>query len=168
MAEESATAGTPPPTDTEKAYGSTEAALEDSRTSERDESTEPTLPTRPKQVVGSYPVRQVIWLQISTSDIRSIGIAQLVATISSAIGTFALSVYLDFSKDLTLDTQAGKQASDLLNAVVHISYWSWIIFWIIAAAAFIFQGTEYSRLKAEHGLPSVYGKIKSKINKWLD
>lgn len=116
--------------------------------------------SRPVQVSGKYPVRQVTWYQFSTSDIRSIGLAQVAATVCAAIGTFALSLYLDFSKDITLAEEAGQSAPEFLQTVADLFFWSWIVFWVIAVLAFVWQRNELGRIKAEHGELTLWRKAK--------
>lgn len=116
--------------------------------------------SRPVQVSGKYPVRQVTWYQFSTSDIRSIGLAQVAATICAAIGTFALSLYLDFSKDITLAEKANQTIPEFLQTVADLSFWAWIVFWVIAVLAFFWQQDELSRIKAEHGELTFWRKAK--------
>lgn len=114
--------------------------------------------SRPVQVSGKYPVRQVTYYQFSTSDIRSIGLAQAAATIFAAIGTFALSSYLDFGKDITLAEEAGQTAPQFLHNVTELSFWAWIVSWVLAALAFVWQRNELSRIKIEHGELTLWRK----------
>lgn len=107
--------------------------------------------TRPIQVAGHYPVRTITFYQFSASDIRSIGVAQAATTICASIGTFALSWYIDFSKDIALAVSAKQPVDDLLRSVVEVSFWSWVVFWAVALAAFLWQGNELGRIKEEHG-----------------
>ena len=73
--------------------------------------------------------------QFSTSDIRSIGVAQAAATICAALGTFALSNYLDFGKDIALAEEAEQAVPDFLHSMIILSFWAWIVFWGIAVLA---------------------------------
>lgn len=117
------------------------------------------MATRPRQIVGHYPPRRVTYYQFSTSDVRSIGIAQAVVTVFAALGTFALSIYLDFGKDITLATGEGESAPQFLYDIESIAFYSWLVFWGLAICAFIYQRTELRRIKAEHGEPSLLSKI---------
>lgn len=117
------------------------------------------MPTRPRQIVGHYPPRRVTYYQFSTSDVRSIGIAQAVVTVFAALGTFALSIYLDFGKDITMATDKGESAPQFLYDIENIAFYSWLVFWGLAVCAFIYQRTELRRIKAEHGEPSLLSKI---------
>ena len=119
--------------------------------------------SRPVQVAGEYPMRKVTYYQFSTSDIRSIGLAQAAAAVFAALGTFALSSYLDFSKDITLAEEAGQGAPEFLQTVADLSFWVWIVFWVIAALAFFWQGNELSRIKVEHGELTLWRKAR---NRW--
>lgn len=116
--------------------------------------------TRPVQVRGNYPVREVTWYQFNSSDIRSIGVAQAAATIFAALGTFALSNYIDFSKDITLAERAGENIPDFLHTITDLTFWAWIVFWAVAIIAFIWQGNELMRIKAEHNVPTWSGRIR--------
>ena len=107
--------------------------------------------TRPRQVAGNYPMRQVTYYQFSTSDIRSIGFAQAAATICAAIGTFALSGYLEFNKDIALAQEAGQPTPEFLETITNLSFWAWLVFWGVAVLAFVWQGNELRRVKVEHG-----------------
>lgn len=122
------------------------------------------MPTRPRQIVGQYPPRHVIYYQFSTSDIRSIGLAQAAATILAAMGTFALSQYLDFSKDITLAEKAGQAVPPFFHNVADLSFWTWIVFWVFAGLAFIWQRNELRRIKAEHGELTIWQKIKKRAS----
>ena len=104
-------------------------------------------------------MRQVTYYQINSSDMRSIGVAQAAATICAAIGTFALSSYLDFSKDITLATKTNENVPEFLHTVASLSFWMWIVFWVIAVLAFIWQRNELSRIKAEHGDPTLRQRL---------
>ncbi|MCI0564219.1 MAG: hypothetical protein MN733_37565 [Nitrososphaera sp.] len=117
--------------------------------------------TRPVQVRGNYPVREVTWYQFNSSDIRSIGVAQAAATIFAALGTFALSNYIDFSKDITLAEQDGRDVPQFLYNIADLSFWAWIIFWAVAIVAFLWQGNELMRIKAEHKVPTWLNKIRN-------
>ena len=68
-------------------------------TPRRDAPNKPVISSRPVQVAGKYPVREVTYYQFNTSDIRSIGLAQAAATVLAAIGTFALSSALTQTND---------------------------------------------------------------------
>lgn len=118
--------------------------------------------SRPRQVAGKYPMRQVTYYQFNTSDIRSIGIAQAAATLFAALGTFALSLYLDYSKDITLAVEQKQNVPQFLHDVANISFWAWIAFWVLALLAFIYQRNELGRIKTEHGEPT----LRQRINSW--
>lgn len=117
------------------------------------------MATRPRQIVGHYPPRHVTYYQFSTSDVRSIGIAQVAVAVFAALGTFALSIYLDFGKDITLATGEGESAPRFLYDIESIALYSWLVFWGLAVCAFIYTNTELRRIKAEHGEPSLLSKI---------
>ena len=119
--------------------------------------------TRPRQIVGHYPARHVTYYQFSTSDVRSIGIAQMAVAVFAALGTFALSIYLDFGKDITLAMNEGESAPQFLYDIENIAFYSWLVFWGLAVCAFIYQRTELRRIKAEHGEPSLLSKIRKGI-----
>ena len=108
-------------------------------------------------------MRVVRWYQFSTSDIRSIGAAQAAATIFAAVGTFALSHYLDLSKDIAL---AGEKAPEYLINVASFAFWSCLISWLLAFVAFVWQGLELNRVKQEHGEASV-GLRFSNLWRWM-
>lgn len=110
-----------------------------------------TSTSRPRQIAGKYPQRQMTYYQISSSEIRSIGVAQAFATIFAAMGTFALSSYLDFKKDIALALHAGQEVPPFLDSVTDLVFWAWIVFWAVAIGAFGYQGVELRRIKAEHG-----------------
>jgi hypothetical protein len=118
--------------------------------------------TRPKQVVGEYPMRLTRYYQFSSSDLRSIGVAQAASIICASIGTFAFSEYLEFSKDVTLAEASKTPVPEFLDTVVSIAFWTWIVFWGIAAWAFLWQGNELRRIKAEHGEPN----WRTKLGNW--
>lgn len=117
--------------------------------------------TRPVQVAGEYPVRQVTWYQINNSDLRSIGIAQAVSTFFAAIGTFMLSLYIEFSKDIALNESADQPVPDFLQSVTSFVYWGWLAFWGVAIISFLWQGLEIRRIKREHGDTSLWQKCQS-------
>lgn len=116
--------------------------------------------TRPVQVSGSYPVRQVTWFQISNSDLRSIGVAQATATFFSALGTFALSQYLEFNKDASLLMQQNKLVPSYLSNFVELAFWSWVVFWLMAVLAFFWHRSELGRIKEEHGVFTLSRRIR--------
>lgn len=122
----------------------------------------------PKQVAGNYPMRQVTYYQINNSDIRSIGVAQAAATICAALGTFFLSTYLDFAKDLALATANDQTPPPFLQGIVNLTFWAWLIFWCIALFAFLWQGNELRRIKSEHGEPSNLIRILSRLLSWWE
>jgi hypothetical protein len=104
-------------------------------------------------------VRLTRYYQFSSSDLRSIGIAQAASIICASIGTFAFSQYLEFSKDVTLAEASKTPVPEFLNGVVRIALWTWIVFWALAIAAFLWQGSEMRRIKAEHGEPNWRTKL---------
>ena len=122
----------------------------------------------PKQVAGSYPMRQVTWYQINNSDLRSIGVAQVVTTFFAALGTFALAIYLEYNKDLALlnaTLKANNQlssttSSPYLELIVNLSLWAWLICWGFALIAFVWKETELRRIKSEHGEPNIWQRLK--------
>ena len=125
----------------------------------------PTVPsvtaaTRPRQVAGNYPQRQMTYYQISTSDLRSIGVAQAATTICVAIGTFALAAYIDFNKDITIATEGGQTVPPFLNDIANLSYWVWLVFWGIALVSFIWRRSALSQIKKEHGEPTFRAKLR--------
>ncbi len=114
---------------------------------------------KPSRVAGNYPMREVTWYQISTSDIRLIGALQAATTVFFAIGTFLLSNYLDFSKDIILAEQAKTTVPTFLRNVAALGLGGWIGSWLIALAAFLWQGAEVRRVKKEHGELPLWGRI---------
>lgn len=106
------------------------------------------------------------YYQFSTSDIRSIGVAQWGALFCASIGTWALTNYLDFSKDITLAKNAGQDVPDFLDKFTAITFSAWIIFWVAAVVAFIWQDSELQRIKKEHGESSRTEKLKIWCKKW--
>lgn len=130
----------PPPTDDDLMFGS-----------------------RPKQVRGDYPVRKITWYQVNTSDIRSIGVAQAAATVFAALGTFALSSYLDLKKEMVLNEE-NTRAANFLDPVADLAFGAWLVFWGIAIVAFVWQVWELGRIKEESGNPSF---LRSIIKGWL-
>ncbi len=123
------------------------------------------LSKRPVQVQGSYPVRKTTYYLFSNRDIRSIGYTQAASAIFAAFGTFALSVYLDFSKDLRIIEESNKTPDEYMENVSNVSLSLWIIFWLLALAAFWWQKSEIRRIKEEHGELTFLTRF---INKWKD
>lgn len=119
----------------------------------------PTSNKRPVQVRGEYPVRLTTYYQFSKSDIRTIGVAQAASTILVALGTFALSFYLEFSKEIAAIIEAENTPDKLLQNISDICFWAWIIFWVLAFIAFLWQGGELRRIKEEHGEPTLSSRI---------
>ena len=103
--------------------------------------------TRPKQIRGRYPPRKVTWYQISTSDLRSMGIAQAGTTVFAAMGTFALSIYIEFSKDIALLGPDKKEVAQVLQDTADLAFWTMIFCWTIAVFAFIWRGSDLRRIK---------------------
>lgn len=112
-------------------------------------------------------MRYVRWYQVNTSDIRSIGVAQAAATFFAAIGTFALSTYIDFSKDISAAESSGAKPAQFLKDVVNLAYWGWIFFWFLALMVLLWQGSELRRIKSEHRevtfIGALWRLLKSKI-----
>ena len=121
-----------------------------------------TAETRPRQIAGKYPQRQMTYYQISTSDLRSIGVAHAATTICIAIGTFALAAYMDFSKDITIAIEGNQPVPQFLYDIAELSYWGWLVFWFIALVAFIWGKSELSRIKEEHGEHTFWSKVKAR------
>ena len=99
------------------------------------------------------------YYQISRSDLRTIGVAHVATTIFGSIGTFALAIYFDFNKDITLAVQDEKAVPQFLNDVANISFWAWLVFWFLALLAYLWQGNELRRIRAEHGELTIWKKI---------
>lgn len=114
--------------------------------------------TRPVQARGNYPMRTITWYQINTSDIRNIGVSQVASTFFAAFGTFALSVFVELKKDIAI---APDEVKSYLESTADIWYLVWIVFWIVAAVAFFWQGNELARIKEESGVPTYRTKIKA-------
>lgn len=112
------------------------------------------------KVNARYPMREVTYYQMSRSDFRSMGVAQAAATICAAIGTWAMSNYLELSKDIAL---AKGTIPEWLYSVRSMAFWAWLIFWCIALAAFAWQGFEYHRIRTEHGELGFW----QKAGKWI-
>lgn len=108
-------------------------------------------PTKPSRIHGKYPVRSVTYYQFNSSDIRSIGVAQAAATILFSLGTAAFFMYLDFSKDIAMATQAKQLIPQFLQDLTSYALAAWKIFWIFGALSFGWQGLELRRIKREHG-----------------
>ena len=106
------------------------------------------------------PVRKITWFQFSSSDIRSIGVAQAASTIFAALGTFAMSTYWDLSKDLALAEANNDAIPDALLTISNITLGGGLVFWFLSIAAFLWQGSELSRIKAEHGHDGWYQRLR--------
>lgn len=109
--------------------------------------------TRPIQVTGHYPERHVTYYQVSTSDLRALGVFQAVSTIAGSLGTFAMSLYFDYRAGLA--DQPSPAADPFMQSVTNVAFWAWIGFWIIAVGAFIWRQTEWARIRVEHGEPFI-------------
>ena len=109
--------------------------------------------TRPRQVAGSYPMRQVTWYQVSTSDLRSLGVAQAATTIFAAMGTFALSLYFDYSGNIALAQSSSQTPPAFLVQIANVTWWAWLGFWVLALGAFGWRRSEWARIRMEHGEP---------------
>jgi hypothetical protein len=120
--------------------------------------------TRPRQVAGAYPMRKVTYYQISTSDIRSIGVAQVATTLFASVGAFALSLYLDYNKDIALAELGEAGVPSFLRELSNVAFWAWLFFWILATFAFFWRQSEWSRIKIEHGESSILSRIKKKVS----
>jgi len=119
--------------------------------------------TRPRQIAGQYPQRQMTWYHISTSDLRSIGIAQNAATICVGIGTFAIATYIDFNKDIAIAESSGQQLPRLFDVAADLLLIFGVIFWLLAVIAFLWRRSELSRIKEEHGEQTLRSKL---IGRW--
>ncbi len=104
-------------------------------------------------------MRRVTWYQVSASDFRNVGLVQIATTFFGAIGTFALSIYLDYSKDVAIARSAKSSIPAFVETAANIAFWAWIIFWFVALALLIWQGTELHRIKVEHGQKPFYERI---------
>jgi len=100
-------------------------------------------------VAPIYRERTVNYFNFSESDIRHINVANICTAIFAAIGTFALTAYFDFSKDLAI---ADDKAPELLVRVTSLLFWSWLVCWGLAAIAFLWLRNEIQRIKEEHGV----------------
>ncbi len=110
-------------------------------------------------------MRKTTYYLFSNRDIRSIGYTQAASAIFAAFGTFALSVYLDFSKGLRIIEESNKTPDEYMENVSNVSLSLWIIFWLLALAAFWWQKSEIRRIKEEHGELTFLTRF---INKWKD
>lgn len=107
--------------------------------------------SRPVQARGNYPERTVTWYHISRSDIRNLSVASWATTLFTAVGTYGLTVYLDFSKDIQLSTEAPEHSVELLSSVAAIAFAGWIFCWAMALVAFLWRERELLLIKEEHG-----------------
>jgi hypothetical protein len=121
----------------------------------------PSRPNKPSRVSGEYPVRNIVWYQFSSSDIRSIGVAQAASVISFSLGTWTLSEWLDFKKDIAQAALSKQPVSDFLQNLASAFFILWICFWAIGLIAFFWQGLELRRIKVEHGEMTVFQKIRN-------
>lgn len=118
---------------------------------------------RPKRVEGVYPMRYTTYYQFSSSDIRSIGVAQAATTFFAAAGTFSMSYFFDIGKDIAV-MDSSQLGVNYLQNVANLCLTAWAVFWFIAVVAFIWQGVELRRIKAEHGEATYSAKVKT----WWD
>lgn len=108
--------------------------------------------SRPVKPRGHFPERKMTWFQFNTSDLRALGAYNGVTTLFAAAGTYLMSVYLDYSKEMQMNGDAAGESFELLRSITNISLVSWIFCWIIAVLAFLIREVTLARIKEEHGV----------------
>ncbi len=112
------------------------------------------------KTLNEYPARTVTYYQISTSDLMVLGASQFATTLFTSGGTFCLSIYLDYKKDVDAAGHAAEVA--LINTANNWFYASLFLF-ILASICFLFRKLELSRIVSEHGDEvTLVGAIKSR------
>lgn len=118
--------------------------------------TKPATTQRSSRVAGRYRDRIVIYYHFSSSDIRHIKAANIIAAVFFGVGAWLLTNFVEFSKDITL---AGENAPTLLTSVTQVLLVGWILCWMISAVAIFWQAREIHRIKMEHGDPGLWQRF---------
>ena len=116
----------------------------------------PATVRRSSRVTGVFRDRIVKYYHFSNSDISHIKAANVIAVMFFGIGAWALSSFVEFSKDITL---AGTNVPTLLSAVTDVFFIGWLLCWAIAGIAMFWQAKEIHRIKLEHGDPGLWASF---------
>lgn len=107
----------------------------------------------------------MVWYQVNTSDLQTIGIQQAITTLFAAIGSFTLSLHLDLSKDITLATKGGEVPVEYMVTMMGIWKWTWILSFVVAAGCFLLMRHDIARIKAQHGEFTTLWKVRQLLRR---
>jgi hypothetical protein len=121
--------------------------------------------TRPVQPEGEFPRRKLRWYQVTAGELRAVGVVQLAMAALASVGTFALGAYLDLQKDVAFAQANGDAVPEFLASVVAFAFWSWLTAWGLALAALAWQLVQIEGIKAEHGDPPPWKRLRAWIKR---
>lgn len=106
-------------------------------------------------------MRRVTWYDVNSSDLRSIFAGQAVYTVTFAVGTLAMSQYWEISKDIGMSQLADQPVPQFMTDVENFAFWLGAVCWLVAVLAFAWQGSEWRRIRREHGAPTLPQQIRN-------
>lgn len=111
--------------------------------------------SEPQEVKTEYLRRTERVYQVTALEFRNSRYAQAFTALFAAIGTFLFSFYLDYQKDLELTGflvgESEKIVHPFVENTMNFLFWGSWLFWFLALAAWIIQGTEIRHIKEIHG-----------------